>query len=123
MTTTLEDEITRAIGAHGTWKRRLLDAIDSGRSEFTVAKVSTDNACDFGRWFYGLPATERATDDARKVQQLHASFHHEAGTVLAAALAGNKSEAAKRLAVSSQFAKVSGDLTGAMMQWRSHRHG
>lgn len=122
MSTALEDEVTRAIGAHGTWKRRLSDAIESGRSEFSVAKLSVDSACDFGKWFYALPAAERLTDDARKVQQLHAAFHREAGTVLASALTGNKADAAKRLSVSSPFAKVSADLTGAMMQWRAHRH-
>lgn len=118
---TFDEEISKAIGAHGMWKRRLHDAISSGRSEFTVTRVAADNLCDFGRWLYGLSATERASADWRRVQQLHAVFHSEASSVLSAALGGNKSEAERRMGATGAFAKASVDLTGAMMQWRSRK--
>lgn len=119
---TFEEEVSKAIGAHGMWKRRLHDAIASGRSEFTVVRVGADNLCDFGKWLYGMSAAERAHADWRKVQQLHATFHSEASHVLSAALSGGKSEAERRMGPAGAFAKASADLTGAMMQWRAHKH-
>jgi len=45
----IAEEITKAIGAHGMWKQRLRQAIDTGKSEFTVERVRPDNLCDFGK--------------------------------------------------------------------------
>lgn len=118
---TMDDEITRAIGAHGNWKRRLHDAIATGKSEYTAARATADNVCDFGKWLYGLPMNDRTTPDWRKVQQAHAAFHSEAGQVLSAAIGGNKAEAERRMSAAGNFAKVSADLTSAMMTWRAHR--
>jgi len=41
-----QDQIKKAIGAHGLWKTRLAAAIDVGKSEFTVDTVRKDNACN-----------------------------------------------------------------------------
>jgi len=43
------EEITKAISAHGNWKQRLRQAIESGNSEYTVEKLKVDNQCDFGK--------------------------------------------------------------------------
>ena len=48
-----QDEITKAIGAHGIWKMRLRTAIDSGKADANAADVAKDNACAFGQWLYG----------------------------------------------------------------------
>ena len=54
----LQDEITKAVGAHGVWKMRLRTAIDTGKADANAADVAKDNACAFGQWLYGpaIPA-------------------------------------------------------------------
>ncbi len=112
------DQINKAVAAHGMWKARLRNAIDAGKSEFTAGHVSADNQCDFGKWLYSLPAIDHQTAQWQKVRELHAKFHREAGKVLGLALSGNKAEADSCLAVGSPFAKVSLELTSAMMEWK-----
>jgi methyl-accepting chemotaxis protein len=112
------EEITKAIGAHGMWKQRLRQAIDSGKSEFTVERVQPDNLCDFGKWLHALPAADKAGMNWKTVQELHARFHLEASRVLGLALSGQKQDAEKALANSSEFANISSNLTSAMMKWK-----
>ena len=50
----LKDEISAAIGAHGSWKTRIRTAIESGTSEFSPLNVAADNKCAFGKWLYGV---------------------------------------------------------------------
>lgn len=113
-----KEEIDKATIAHGMWKKRLLSAIEDGASEFRVEDVQVDNRCDFGKWFYGLPAELRETDKGRNIQKLHASFHTEAAKVLETALKGRKDEAMKALGLQSQFAGLSGQLAMALIQWK-----
>lgn len=112
------EEIKKAIGAHGLWKQRLREAIDKGKSEFTVERVKPDNLCDFGKWLYSLPPAERNTDNWKKVQQLHAEFHQEAARILALALGNQKAQAESGIAPNSKFATLSSTLTSAMMAWQ-----
>ena len=113
------DEIKKAIGAHGRWKGRLTLAIETGKSEFTPDKVSADRHCDFGQWLYGptIPGAEKAGEHYKAVQKLHAEFHKIAGDVLSLALAGKKDEARKLMGAKSRYLAVSAALTGAMMKW------
>lgn len=110
--------ITKAIGAHGMWKERLKKAIATGQSEFQVAGVQVDNGCEFGKWLYSLPGSDRMSPGGKAVVDLHAKFHKEAARVLGMALAGQKAEADKAIGFGSDFAKISGDLTKAMMMWQ-----
>ncbi len=48
-------KINKVLGAHGLWKQRLRDAIETGRSEFTADRVPNSNICEFGKWFNLLP--------------------------------------------------------------------
>ena len=48
----LQDEITKAIGAHGMWKTRLRMAVESGKVDYNIAEVQRDNCCEFGRWLH-----------------------------------------------------------------------
>jgi hypothetical protein len=112
------DEINKAIGAHGMWKQRLRQAIDAGQSEFTVERVRPDNQCDFGKWLHGLPPTDKSSAHWKSVQDLHARFHAEAARVLEHALKGHKEKADDGLSPDSSFAKVSLELTAAMMKWK-----
>ena len=115
----LQDEITKAIGAHGMWKARLKAAIDSGNSEFRPDQVCVDNLCDFGRWLYGstIAPAEKAGQHYRVVLKCHAEFHKLAAEALGRALAGKKAEASMLINPGSRFANLSVELTTAMMAW------
>jgi hypothetical protein len=115
----LEDEITKAIGAHGMWKMRLRSAIDSGKADVNSVEVAKDNVCPFGQWLYGstIPTPTRASADYASVRKLHADFHKCASKVLECVALGHKAEADALMV--GEYAKVSGDLTTAMMKWKA----
>jgi len=115
-----KEEITKAIGAHGMWKARLMSAIDTGKSDASVTDVAKDNACAFGQWLYGstIDAAAKSSAGFTEVQKLHAEFHKVAAQVLQLALQGKKAEANKMIAHDSAFADVSGRLTSARMRWQ-----
>lgn len=114
----IAEEITKAIGAHGMWKQRLRQAIDTGKSEFTVERARPDNLCDFGKWLYSLPPADQKSSHWKSVQDLHGKFHAEAAQVLGLAVRGNKQEAEREIAAESKFTKISSELTVAMMKWK-----
>jgi hypothetical protein len=116
----MQEEITKAIGAHGMWKARLRLAIDTGKTDASVADVGKDNVCAFGQWLYGstLEAAARNSADFKEVQKLHAEFHKIAAQVLQLGLQGKKVEADKMIAQDSAFSDVSGRLTSAMVRWQ-----
>lgn len=114
----LTDQIDKAIAAHATWKVRLRKAIADGKSDFSPTVVSVDNQCEFGKWLYSLPANDQEGQDWKNVREHHAKFHKEAGKVLWLALAGKKAEADTGLANGSPFAKISVELTSALMRWK-----
>ncbi len=115
----LQDEIKKAIGAHGMWKSRLLTAIETGKSEFAPDQIRHDNQCDFGRWLYGaaLAASAKQAPEYEACRRLHAEFHQEAAKVLGLALAGHKDKALSAMSNTGSFADISGHLTGAMFKW------
>jgi hypothetical protein len=113
------EEINKAIGAHGMWKQRLKEAIDTGKSDFTVERVRPDSLCDFGKWLYSLPANDQTSPHWKTVRELHGKFHVEAAHVLSLAIGGHSEEAEKRLDTGSNFTKISSELTGAMMKWKA----
>ncbi len=110
--------IDKAIGAHGTWKLRLKEAILAGSSALSAEVVRRDDACEFGKWFHALPQAERSTVEGRTVQSLHAEFHKIVASILELALAAKKREAEKELENGSKFAELSASLTRAMMTWK-----
>jgi methyl-accepting chemotaxis protein len=114
----LEQQINKAMAAHNAWKQRLLDAIQTGRSEHDPAKVSKDNQCDFGKWLYSLPPAVQRTEHWQNVRALHAEFHKEAGRVLELALAGRQAEARQSLEHGGEFTRRSAALIEALMRWK-----
>ena len=112
------EALDHAIAAHAKWKYRLMDAINTGKSEWHVSDVRTDNACEFGKWLSALPLSERLSEHCRKVRALHAEFHWLAADVLELALAGRKDEATAAMALRSRFAAVSSSLTMAVIAWK-----
>ena len=111
-------EITKAIGAHGAWKRRLEAVIKDGRSDVGPEKVEPDNRCDFGKWLYALPLADQNSAQFKKIQALHATFHKEAAHVISMALSGNVAAAKQSMGAGGAYSNISADLTAAMMDWR-----
>jgi hypothetical protein len=111
-------EISKAIGAHGLWKQRLANAINTGTSDVTPDQVEPDNRCEFGIWLASLGPTDRDPVHFAKVKQLHAAFHKEASSVLRQAIGGQKAAAEKSMAPKGAYANISGQLTTAMMAWK-----
>jgi hypothetical protein len=115
---TILEALDHAIAAHAKWKYRLMEAIDTGKSQWRVSDVRTDNACEFGKWLIALPLSQRLSEHSKKVRALHAEFHGLAADVLELALAGRKAEATAAMALRSRFAEVSSNLTMAVMAWK-----
>jgi hypothetical protein len=109
----------RAIAAHAKWKFELREAIDTGKSQWAVRDVRTDNACEFGKWLAALPLSQRLAEHYTKVRALHAEFHTVAADVLELALTGRKEEAAAAIAFNSPIAVVSSNLTMAVVAWQN----
>ena len=114
------DEIVKAIAAHGTWKIRLTDAIAKGTSDVAVADVAPDNKCAFGTWLYGpeFPSGEKASPRYAEVVKLHAEFHKTAANVLRMALNGERQQATAAMGVGSAYSHASANLVKALTGWR-----
>ncbi|MBL4583954.1 MAG: CZB domain-containing protein [Pseudomonadales bacterium] len=114
----IQQEIEKAIAAHGAWKQKLRSAIDLGTSESTPDKVCKDNNCSFGKWLH-----ERIDPSAKDspfyptVLKLHAQFHVAAADILTLALRGEKEKANELMGLTKDFAKYSGELTRKMKEW------
>jgi hypothetical protein len=120
MTTTHNDQIMAAIGAHGPWKGRLRAAIDSGKSDIPAKVVQDDHQCDFGKWLYRpeVGADEKKSVHYKTCADLHRRFHVAAAGIMALALNGKKQDAHNALEGDSDFAKLSGELTRALVAWK-----
>ena len=117
---TSKEEIDKAIAAHGMWKTRLKQAIDTGEIDLPVATIRTDDHCVFGKWLNGPThtAVDKASDHYKTVKQLHAEFHKIAAGVAELAVAGHKKEAVKIISLGGEYASVSAKLTAAMKEWK-----
>lgn len=115
----LDLEIAKAFGAHGAWKARIRQAIESGQSEHKPEIVALDSRCAFGKWLYGpdIPQEMRDTFDYKTVLELHAKFHQSAGMALEKALSGKQQEAKADLD-GGNFAKSSDALGSALSHWQ-----
>ncbi len=115
----VEDQITKAIGAHGQWKFRLIDAIGKGTSEFDPENVKHDNRCEFGQWLYqGMSADEKANDHYRSIVEMHTAFHKIAANILNEATTGHQAEARELISRGSDYAELSTEMTLALMAWK-----
>jgi hypothetical protein len=112
------EEIDQAIAAHGLWKQRLHAAVTKGASVFRLAQVQVDNGCDFGRWFYGLPAALQEAEQGQAIRHLHAAFHTEAARILHLALNEHVAEAEQALEPGQLYAQLSAQLMQALTGWK-----
>jgi methyl-accepting chemotaxis protein len=103
--------VTKVIAAHGMWKYRLHNAIETGRSNFSPETVARDDQCPLGQWLYGdAPRTLGNSGDYAEIRELHAAFHRGAGEVLRLALAGDRAAAREQLGSGSSFLRTSATL-------------
>jgi len=111
-----KEEINKAIGAHGMWKTRLMQAIETGKLDATVDTVRMDNQCAFGKWLYGasLDAKDKKLSQYEEIRSLHAKFHQVASQVVELALAGKKQQALQLMSLEGGYTEVSSKLTIAM---------
>jgi hypothetical protein len=115
----LKDEIKKAVGDHGTWKKMLKNAVDTGKIDVEIAALKVDKQCNFGKWLFGPSITkkEKNSDHYQKVRELHAAFHEKASKVAQLATSGRKAGALRMLEVNGEFTKASAALTTAMLAW------
>ena len=105
-----------AIGAHSMWKTRLAAAVRSGAPDLDSVDLARDDACEFGRWLYCLPAEMRGPE-WRSVCECHRAFHTAAAAVAALVEVGDPAGAQRLMAAGSQFATASTECTLAMLGW------
>jgi hypothetical protein len=122
-TTAIDQQITSAIAAHSHWKKRLRDAIATGKSDFVVDKVRRDDQCDFGTWLHGsIDAGGHKSPHYSTVKDLHAKFHVEAARILGMALGGKQADAEAAMQPGTTFMTLSSNLTSEMVRWRDETH-
>jgi methyl-accepting chemotaxis protein len=117
----MKEEIKNAIGAHGMWKARLRNAVDSGKTEVPIETIGKDNECIFGKWLYGatIPADVKGSDYYKKVRELHAEFHKVAARVVLLATTGKKNGAEAMIGPGGEYTNISAKLTQTMMEWQN----
>ncbi|MBK7105449.1 MAG: CZB domain-containing protein [Ignavibacteriae bacterium] len=113
-----KEALNSAINNHSIWKRRLISAIETGKSEFQTAIVQKDNVCEFGKWLESLPSIEKGTEDFQKVKDLHSKFHKSAASTLGLALTGKRDAAMEELNFSGTFGEISSKLSVALGNWK-----
>ncbi len=115
----LKDEIKNAVGAHGMWKKKLKNAVNTGKINIQIPTIKADNQCSFGKWLYGATITENEKNSShyQKVRELHAVFHEKASKVAQLAISGHKADAMRMLEANGEFTVASAALTTSMMDW------
>ena len=109
--------LEEAIFAHSRWKVHLKQAIETGKSDFSVVDTSNPHACAFGQW---LDSEEgRTLPDYGTIAKLHEEFHIEASNILALALGGSASEATAKMQMGSKFSRSTARLVNALAEIQS----
>ena len=116
-------KLESAIAAHAKWKFRLREAMQTGKSGWTVESVRPENDCDFGRWLNSLPLADRMSREWKEAKALHARFHQVAADVLQCALEGKGGAAAAAMAPGGSFSEVSTKLVRLLTEWKQRVSG
>jgi methyl-accepting chemotaxis protein len=120
---TVAGQITKAIGAHGAWKKRLATAIAAGSHHENISVVAQSDQCGFGKWLRDTVPTSRDAECHARALVLHADFHGEAAKVLRQVDQGRLDEARRSTAQGGDFAEGSRVLTATMIKWRKIASG
>ena len=113
----LTQEINEYIRQHRDWKEHLLEAINTGKSEYSPEAIAGDHECAFGKWIYSADSATRSTPQYEETKRLHAEFHQKASKVLADALAGHRDQALHDVEHGA-FNKATSALVVSMMRWK-----
>ena len=113
-----KESIDNALNAHSKWKARLLEAIKESKSDFKVEEVQKDNACEFGKWLYSLPESDKRIADELEIKELHANFHKVAASILGLAVKGSKNLAMAKMEFGGDYGKTTGKLVFALTKWK-----
>jgi methyl-accepting chemotaxis protein len=115
---TLQEQIQKAITAHGVFKVRLGQMVEAGGTEMTAAVAASDNQCPLGQWLYGgVDPSEKSSPHYQMVKDLHATFHKAAGEVVALSIARKRTEALEAMEMGSTFKQTSAKLVIALTTW------
>ncbi len=114
----INEEIRKAIGAHGAWKLRLTSAARAGDTSLPVETLKVDDACDFGKWLKSVAPQMAGDPDYARIKDMHRAFHAEAGRLAEMIRDGQAKAALAEMDSTGQFTRRSKDLTEAMTNWR-----
>jgi methyl-accepting chemotaxis protein len=113
--------IQYAIAAHSSWIARLKAAIVSCHLDTPVSAIRADNQCQFGKWLHGkeISDAQKQSEHYHTCKRLHAQFHEEASKIAQMAISGQKEAATQAMGPSSEFVRVSTELTGVLNRWNA----
>ena len=114
----LERQITEAIGYHQHIKAQMGEAVATGQSHHTVARLCQDDQCKLGQWLYQLDEPVKSTHRWKCARDLHADYHREAARVLGLALAGNAAQARAATCYSSAYAGIARRFEAELVVWK-----
>lgn len=113
----MHDELKRALDAHREWKDRLMSDIAAGATELEPRDICRDDRCEVGEWIHKKAGwMYRSNRHFSQVKEKHATFHREAGKVVALIKAGKLVEAQREIE-SGGYSRATRDLTGELSQW------
>ncbi|WMW81323.1 CZB domain-containing protein [Undibacterium cyanobacteriorum] len=110
--------LDNAVETHAQWKTKLRSAIVK-QEKLDHACLSRDDCCELGQWLHGVGQQRygRFASHAECVTQ-HRAFHREVAKVAMAVNAGRYEAAQELLASTSDYAKVSSELSVAFLRLR-----
>lgn len=113
----LLEHIQMAIGTHMRWKERLVQAVETGKSKWTVEGIRQDDQCALGMWLNGPDfLDDDSCNNHAQVTELHRQFHLSAAKVLGNALAGDAATA--ETLMQGEYAELSDALVGHLNEWK-----
>ena len=112
----LLEHIKMAIGTHMRWKKRLIDAVATGQSQWTVEGIRVDDQCALGMWLNGPDFEDMSfCQNYALVKELHRQFHLVAAEVLGYALARDVVKAEE--VMQGKYAELSETLVAHLNKW------
>ena len=114
------NEIDNGLKSHRAWKNQLKDSIELGDYDISVATISVDYECAFGRWLYGptLSEEDKSSPEYAEVRQLHAEFHKTAARLVQLAVSGKIAEALQMFGQGSEYTLASYRFAQALKRWK-----
>jgi hypothetical protein len=115
---TLQEQIQKAISAHGVYKFRLVHMVEAQTNEIPPATAASDSYCAIGQWLSeSLAPQARASRHYRNVVDLHTRFHRAAGEIASLSAARRRTEALEAMEPTSSFKRLSDQLVEALEAW------